>query len=30
MFYNSRRLHSFIGYANPNDFEKQIDLRVYK
>jgi putative transposase len=26
MFYNSRRLHSFIGYANPNDFEKQIDL----
>ena len=25
MFYNSRRLHSFIG-SNPNDFEKQIDL----
>lgn len=26
MFYNSHRLHSFIGYKNPNDFEKKIDL----
>lgn len=26
MFYNSKRLHSFIGYKNPNDFEKQIQL----
>ena len=23
MFYNSRRLHSFIGYNSPNDFEKK-------
>lgn len=23
MFYNSRRLHSFIGYNSPNDFEKE-------
>ncbi len=22
MFYNSYRLHSSLGYANPNDFEK--------
>ena len=26
MFYNSHRLHSFIDYKNPNDFEKRIDL----
>jgi putative transposase len=26
MFYNSKRLHSFIGYKNPNDFEKRIEL----
>jgi putative transposase len=26
MFYNSRRLHSSIGYQNPNDFEKVIDI----
>lgn len=26
MFYNSRRLHSFIGYKSPNDFEKIIVL----
>jgi transposase InsO family protein len=25
MFYNSHRLHSFIDYKNPNDFEKQIE-----
>ena len=23
MFYNSRRLHSSIGYNSPNDFEKE-------
>ena len=26
MFYNSHRLHSFIDYKNPNEFEKQIAL----
>ena len=26
MFYNSQRLHSSLGYQNPNDFEKVIDL----
>ncbi len=26
MFYNSRRLHSFIGYKSPNDFEKKFVL----
>jgi transposase InsO family protein len=26
MFYNSRRLHSFIGYKSPNDFEKKVVL----
>jgi len=26
MFYNSRRLHSFIGYKSPNDFEKEVIL----
>ena len=26
MFYNSYRLHSFIEYNNPNEFEKQIVL----
>ena len=26
MFYNSHRLHSFIEYKNPNEFEKQIIL----
>jgi transposase InsO family protein len=26
MFYNSKRLHSFIGYASPNDFEKRVEL----
>lgn len=24
MFYNSNRLHSFIGYKNPNEFEKRM------
>ena len=28
MFYNSRRLHSFIGYKSPNDFEKEIALSL--
>jgi len=22
MFYNSHRLHSYLGYKNPNEFEK--------
>jgi putative transposase len=26
MFYNSRRLHSFIGYESPNDFENEMKL----
>ena len=28
MFYNSRRLHSFLGYASPNDFEKKVTLAM--
>jgi transposase InsO family protein len=24
MFYNSYRLHSYLGYTSPNDFEKQL------
>jgi transposase InsO family protein len=26
MFYNSERLHSYLGYKNPNDFEKDFIL----
>jgi len=26
MFYNSNRLHSYLGYKNPNDFEKNFTL----
>jgi transposase InsO family protein len=26
MFYNSNRLHSYLGYKNPNDFEKSFTL----
>lgn len=28
MFYNSRRIHSFIGYQSPNDFEKEVILSL--
>ena len=24
MFYNSQRLHSYLGYMSPNDFEQQL------
>ncbi len=27
MFYNSYRLHSFLGYMSPNEFEKQMELK---
>jgi len=26
MFFNSQRLHSYLGYKNPNDFEKDFIL----
>ena len=26
MFYNWKRLHSFIDYSNPNEFEKMIEI----
>ena len=26
MFYNCKRLHSFIDYSNPNEFEKMIEI----
>ncbi len=26
MFYNSRRLHSFLGYVSPSEFEKQLTV----
>jgi transposase InsO family protein len=26
MFYNSNRLHSFLGYKNPNGFERQFTM----
>ena len=27
MFYNSRRLHSYLDYVSPNDFEAQLSER---
>ncbi len=27
MFYNSRRLHSYLGYMSPNDYERQLTER---
>ena len=24
MFYNSERLHSYLGYVSPNDYERQL------
>jgi transposase InsO family protein len=24
MFYNSHRLHSYLGYVSPNDYERQL------
>ncbi|WP_428624128.1 IS3 family transposase [Sedimenticola sp.] len=24
MFYNSRRLHSYLNYMSPNDYERQL------
>ena len=26
MFYNCKRLHSFINYRNPNEFEKRVSV----
>jgi len=28
MFYNNRRLHSFLGYVSPKDFEKKLSLAM--
>ena len=27
MFYNSSRLHSYLGYISPNDYEQQLQER---
>ena len=27
MFYNSRRLHSYLDYMSPNDYERQLLVR---
>ena len=24
MFYNSKRLHSYLGYVSPNEYEQQL------
>ncbi|WP_218121868.1 IS3 family transposase, partial [Desulforhopalus singaporensis] len=28
MFYNSRRRHSYLGYLSPNEFEKEMELKI--
>ncbi|ERH41331.1 transposase IS401 [Legionella pneumophila str. Leg01/53] len=30
MFYNSRRLHSFLGYVSPNQYEQQREMNLKK
>ena len=30
MFYNGHRLHSTLGYTSPNDFEKQLSIKLKK
>jgi len=27
MFYNSERLHSYLGYMSPNDYEQRLQER---
>ena len=30
MFYNGQRLHSTLGYMSPNDYEKQLSVKLKK